>query len=308
MIMAGEPNNYQFSSAIQLDKVKVKSMSDLMFNWGGVNKDFLGHTVDPVKDLTSIFVLVVDLPVATFEAQLDNDTFREADVVALPPPLFTPMNGETSATLFTNFTAGGNPVDLTNAGMYLNASTYPPATSTFALAAETGSNLGFGIRMIQAFDLDDSSTNTTVTLTNTSTKLSFQADLHSAHPTGVPAGTAALMLDWSSMMGKMTALGTPFDPTQITHAIVGHYNLSISQLEAQFLDLQTIATDLYQVDIPAGTVLDFTTLTDAKSNPFPGVSSDGTWLVGLICGMCRNPAPWYMTVLVPAPQPCASTM
>jgi hypothetical protein len=306
MIAADPMNNYIFTSQITLDKVKVKPMSDLTFDWGGVNKDFLGHMVDPVKDLTSIFLLVVDLPVADFEAQLNIDTFSEMDVVDQPPPVFNPMNGETSGTLFGNFTAGGQAINLTNAGMFLDASMHTPANSTLALAAQTGTNLGYGIRMIQAFDLDTTSTNTMVTLTNTSTKLSYHADLHSVRPTGVPAGTAAMMLDWSSMMGKMTALGTPFDPTQITNVIVGHYNLSISQLESQFLDLETIATDLYQLDIGAGTVLDFTMLKDAQGNSFTGVTSDGTWLVGLRCGMCRNPAPWYLSVLVPVPQPCAT--
>ena len=56
------------------------------------------------------------------------------------------------------------------------------------------------------------------------------------------------------------------------------------------------------------TVLDFTTLKDKTGASFTGVTSDGTWLVGLFCGLCRSPAPWYMTVLVPAQQPCASTM
>jgi hypothetical protein len=307
MIKASEGNNYLFSNQITLDKVKVKSMSDLMFDWGGVTKDFLGHAVNPVADLNTVFVLLVDEPVAMLESQLANDTFSEMDVLIQPPPLFSPMNGETSGALFTNFMAGDQQVTITNAGMYLNASMYPPSTSTFAFAAQTGGNLGFQIRMLQAFDLDDTSTNTSITLTNTSTKLSFHADLHSSHPTGVPAGTAAMMLDWGPMAGiAKNALGNTFDSTQITHATVGHYTQPLSQLESQFLDLQTIAADLYEADIPSGTVLDFTTLKDKNGVSFPGVTSDGTWLVGLFCGQCRSPAPWYMTVLVPAPQPCAA--
>jgi hypothetical protein len=108
------------------------------------------------------------------------------------------------------------------------------------------------------------------------------------------------------MAGKKNALGAPFDLTQVTSAIVGHYTQTPAQLEGQFLDLETVATELYRADIPSGTKLDFTMLMDANGAPFPGVTSDGTWLVGLRCGMCRNPAPWYMTVLVPAAQPCAA--
>lgn len=306
MIMASEANDYLFTSQINMSTVTVKSMSDLMFNWAGVTKDFLGHTVDPVADLNSIFLLVVDLPIATFEQQLNDDTFSQTDILANPPPLYSPSGGATSGTLFTNFTSGGMPVDATLAGPYLNATTYTPANSTYTLVAQSGTNLGYGIRMLQAFKLDDAATSTTVTLTNSSTMLTYHADFQSLHPTGVPAGTPALSLDWGTMAGKKNALGAPFDLTQVTSAIVGHYTQTPAQLEGQFLDLETVATELYRADIPSGTKLDFTMLMDANGAPFPGVTSDGTWLVGLRCGMCRNPAPWYMTVLVPAAQPCAA--
>jgi hypothetical protein len=302
-MVAAEANNYGFKSSIKLHPVTVKSMSDLTFDWGGVTKDFLGHAVDPVKDLNSIFVLLVNLPVAQLETQLDNDTFSQASIQITPPPLFSP-NGQTSGSMFENFTVGGETIDLTTAGPYLDAATYTPANSTFAIVAQTGPNLGSNIRMLQQFQLDDSSTNTMVTLTNSSTTLTYTADLHSAHPTGVPAGTAALTLDWSQI--PTNALGNPFDATSITSAIVGHYTQSLSELEGQFLDLQTIAQDLYTAPTPYGTTLDFTTLMDSAGNPFTGVTSDGTWLVGLICGMCQNPAPWYLTVLAPVPQPCAA--
>jgi hypothetical protein len=306
-IVAAEANNYSFQSSIMLHPVKVKSMSDLTFDWGGVTKDFQGHAVDPVADLTTIFVLLVDLPSATFENQLDNDTFNTADVKITPPPQYA-ATGKTTASLYEDFMAGGQPVTPSLAAPYLDAATWTPANSTFAIAAETGPNLGKNIRMLQSFELDDSSTNTNVTLTNTSTTLTYSANLHSLHPTGVPAGTAALTLDWSQI--QTNALGNSFGnslgypTTAITSTIVGHYSQSLSQLESQFLDLQTIAEDLYTASAPYGTTLDFTTLRDSAGNPFTGVTSDGIWLVGLICGNCDNPAPWYLTVLEPVAQPC----
>jgi hypothetical protein len=45
---------------------------------------------------------------------------------------------------------------------------------------------------------------------------------------------------------------------------------------------------------------------DDKGNSFPGVDSNGTWLVALLCTNCRNPAPYYLTVLEPVAQPCAT--
>ena len=164
--------------------------------------------------------------------------------------------------------------------------------------------IGSGIRMLQSFELDPSSSNTTVTMTNSSTTLTYSANLHSLHPTGVPAGKANLTLDWGQI--QTNALGQPFEPTAIANAIVGHYTQTPAELETKFLDLQTIATQLYKAEIPYGSVLDFTTLKDDAGNSFTGVDSNGTWLVALICTNCRNPAPYYLTVLEPATQPCAT--
>jgi hypothetical protein len=308
-MVAAEANDYAFQSSIMLHAVKVKPMSDLMFEWGGVTKDFLGHSVDPVVDLSTIFVLLVNLPVATLETQLDNDSFSTASVQITPPPQFMPT-GQTSASLYENFTSGGEMITADLAAPYFDPTTWTPANSTFALVAETGPNLGTDIRMLQTFELDPSSTNTTVTLTNSSTTLQYHADLQSLHPTGVPAGTNALTLDWSQI--QKNALGNDFGntanyaTTSITSAIVGHYGQSLSQLETQFLDLQTIAEDLYTANIGYGNTLDFKTLMDSNGNSFSGITSDGTWLVGLICGACQNPAPWYLSVLKPVTQPCAS--
>ena len=306
-IVANDANDYAFSSTLTLPAVKVKSMSDLTIDWSGVTQDFLGHPVDPVADLNTIFLLLVNLPVATFESQLIDDSFSQSSIQIAPPPLFAPTGGQTSGSLFNDFTVGGEAIDATSAGPYLDAATYTPANSTFAITAQTGANLGTGIRMLQAFQLDDASTNTAVTLTNTSTRLSYHANLHSLHPTGIPAGTAAVTLDWGQLGSN--ALGdeiTNDTRTNITSAIVGHYSQTPTELESQFLDLQTIAEDLYTADITSGFVLDFTTLKDASGNSFPGIDSTGTWLVGLICGVCRNPAPWYLTILEPVKQPCGS--
>jgi hypothetical protein len=141
---------------------------------------------------------------------------------------------------------------------------------------------------------------TTVKLTNDSTKLSYTADLHSLTPTEVTSGTPALKLDWTQMeMGKKNALGAEFKQGYVQRAVVGHYTETPAQLEGKFLDLDRIATAYYRAEITTGSELDFTMLRDDNDAAFPGIDGNGTWLVGLICGQCRNPAPWYMTVLKP---------
>ena len=113
-IIANEANDYTFTSSLMLHPVKVKPLSNLTFNWGGVTKDFLGQPVNAQNDLNAIFLLLVNLPAATFQTQLNNDTFATSSIVIPgPPPSYLPTAGVTSMTLYDNFISANGPVDET---------------------------------------------------------------------------------------------------------------------------------------------------------------------------------------------------
>ncbi len=292
-IVASEQNNYAFSSTITLPPITVAHMTNLSFDWGALTKDFQGRPLAPATGLGMALVMIWDLPIAEFEATLNADELYPADLV-VSPPLNLPLTGATSGKLY-NFLLNGTAVTEEMFKLYFDANLYTAANSTFLVGVQAGTDLGRDLRMLQAFHVDAASTVTDIALTNTSTKLTYSANLHSLTIMGVPAGTAALTLDWSQM--KTNALGHEFKEGYVTSAIVGHYTQTPAELEAKFLDLDRIATATYRADVPSGSVLDFTALKDANGAAFPGIDDQGTWLVGLTCGNCRNPAPWYMTIL-----------
>jgi hypothetical protein len=292
-IVASEQNDYAFSSTITLPPITVAHMADLSFDWGALTKDFQGRPLAPATDLGMALVMIWDLPIAEFEATLNADELYPADLV-VSPPLNLPLTGATSGKLY-NFLLNGTAVTPEMFKLYFDAGLYTAANSTFLVGVQSGIDLGRNLRMLQAFHVDAASTVTDIALTNASTKLTYSANLHSLTIMGVPAGTPMLTLDWSQM--KTNALGHEFKEGYVTSAIVGHYTQTPAELEAKFLDLDRIAMATYRADIPSGSVLDFTTLKDANGAAFPGIDDQGTWLVGLTCGNCRNPAPWYMTIL-----------
>lgn len=294
-VVANEKNDYAFSSTITLSPVTVAPMSNLTFDWSALTKDFLGRTLDPATDLGLAIVMFWDLPLATFETELNADALFTADLI-VSPPLNLPLAGATSGHLY-DFLINGTAVSSDMINLYFDAMLYTPANATFLVGVQTGTDIGRQLRMLQAFDLDASSSVTHVALTNDSTKLDYTANLHSLTITGVPGGTPALTLDWSMM--QTNALGRAFTDGSVTSAIVGHYAQTPAELEKDFLDLDSLALATYRADIAAGSVLDFTTLKDVNGASFPGIDDTGTWLVGLTCGNCRNPAPWYMTILKP---------
>jgi len=298
MVTANEANNYMFQSTLSFPPVKVKAMSDLTFDWSAVTKDFENHAVNLGTDINTALILLVSLSLDDFQTALNTDMIPQRAVIGGLPLSIHPTGGQTSAKL-SDFTLNGSPppdgiltyFDPTNP-------LYPSATTTYAFMVATGTTLGRGTRMIQTFQPDTGSTNTTVNATTTSTHLEFTANLHSLTPTLVTAGQAAIKLDWGKM--KTNALGNDFDIGSITDASVGHYTQAPADLEGQnFLDLNMIATEFYTGVPDNGTVVDLSTLKDSSGKAFSGINGNGTWIVALQCGGCRNPAPWYLTVLKP---------
>jgi len=289
-------NNYQFSSTITLTPVLVKPDTELTFDWSAVTKDFLGHDMDPAKDVDSANLVLWALNEQDLQTKLNADALRQLDAVV--PATSPTKNTATSVSLFDFQSAAGEPLTQDQILPYMNATKYPPEANTYTFIVATGSLISGGkSRMIQALKLDPTSTNTAVKLSNASTKLDYTVDFHSLTPTSVPAGEAKLTVDWADILTN--AMGNPFLPTQITEVRVAHYTQTQSELEAHFLDLELIDEDTWRDQEVAGTNVDLSKLTNDAGQSFPGVSSSGTWVLGLVCGACRNPAPWYLTVLKP---------
>src|SRR5262245_14649376 len=202
-VTASERNNYKFSSTITLSPVTVAPMSNLAFDWSGLTKDFLGHPLDPATELGTAIMMIWALPLATFQTELNADELYTADLV-VSPPLNLPLAGQTSGQLY-NFLANGTAVTPSMFNAYFDATMYTPANSTFIVGVQAGMDLGREIRMLQAFNLDPTSSVTNVALTDTSTRMTYAANLHSLTVTGVAGGTPGLTLDWSQM--KTNALG-----------------------------------------------------------------------------------------------------
>lgn len=289
-------NDYTFSSTITLPPVLVKPDSELTFDWSGVTHDFLGHALDPAADIDSANLVLWALNETELQTKLNADSLRQLDAVV---PASAPTNKTaTSVDLFDFQSAAGEPLSQDMILPYMSATTYPPTANTYTFIISTGNIISGGkSRMIQALKLDPASSNTKVVLNDASTKLEYEVDLHSLVPTLVPAARADLTVDWDAILTN--ALGNTFLPTQITEVRVAHYTQTPAELEQKFLDLELIDDDTWRNRDIAGTSVSLSTLTNDAGQAFPGVSASGTWVLGLVCGACRNPAPWYLTILKP---------
>jgi len=299
-LVANEANDYNIASSLALAPTTVAALTNLTFDWSNTTVDLRGRTLDPAKDIAMVAIWIFALDFKGFTTKLNNDSLTQADLVAVPF-VYYPDGSKQSAKL-SEFTMNGAPIDLSSVLVYFDTASYPSGSYTYAMMASSGKILGQGTLMIQAFFIDGESPDTTVAMTPASTTLTFAADLRSLTPMAVPVGQAALALDF----GRMTknALGFDWHPGSVTSAVIGRYTQSLDELESSsFLNLDRVATELYQGKVTTTTSVDLATLKSAAGTSFAGVDATGTWLLGLLCDSCHNPVPWYLTVL----KPCGSS-
>jgi hypothetical protein len=300
-VVITDPTNYSLSDSFDIKTTTLKDNSNLMFDWSGLKTDFFGHAVNPTSDINLIMVALWHMSPSQLEDVLKTDNVplnTMAGVITAYPV------GISSVSLQQDFTLLGQPIPDGVIPMYFDTSTpgyqYPQDQYTFMMMASTGTTVGRNPRGIALFHIDPNASQTTLAMTDDSTKLSYSVDLTQAAPVLVPPGTPKLSIDWGQMTKNM--IGNKYDWTQITRVAAAHFkSLTLEQLQSKFLDLQTLADDWWSTTMISGSSVDLSTLTKTDGTAFPGIDASGVWLTAMFCDdTCNNPAPWSITIL----QPC----
>ena len=314
-------SNYTFSSEIKLTPRSVKPKSELTFDWSQLSSDFLGRPANPTTDIDSVLLVVFNLTLQQLEDTLNADDGTVGTKTAAVLQLLT-NQAVTSKSLY-DFGVPGTPEKTyrTEASVkasvdeYLDPAIRDPSTHIIAVMPSQGTQAGKNLRMIQTLQLDDTSSTTKVDIVGStritaaesghsggtqgpSASITYDVDLRHLAPIRVPQGQAGLSVDWSAMTDN--GLGHPWLARSISRVFVGHYTQSLAELETQFFDLETIATDLYTLHVDNDDPVSLTGLKTAGGKAFSGVDDTGVWVLALSCSdFCSSPAPWYLTVLKP---------
>lgn len=270
-----DTHNYAFSSEIEAVSFPVATRTDLEVEWGGLEVDLLGRTLDPAQDLSELSIGILALSQEEALDTLTNGILLQSDVVAAANLHLSP--GQTSARL-SDFA-------------FLATQVVPeenvlPDLGSWLLSAYSEGEAG--ARMLTFFEPQDDGPVVPITLHSDSATLTYTVDLDA----GEPVALAGTLVDWSALTLDMR--GQPLRLPDIDGLTLARFEEPIETLEAQFLDLDTLAEQRFETRFSGVVSLDLATLLDEEGAPFGGLDGEGVWLLALQCSLCANPAPPFL--------------
>ena len=255
------------------------AQADIEIDWVDVTLDLQGHEVDPLTDVAMATLLAFRMPPSEVVEALSNNALDQSDVALFITRDVEP--GETSAKL-SEFGLFGNDIDI-------EEQFRAEVADIWMLLIQSTTTPGIGTLQIMFLDVSPDYTATSVSFTNTDTTLEFVVDLDMDQPLA-PVDKTSVMLDWSAL--TTDGLGGDFVSGNIDSMMLARYDEEPDELAEQFLDLELIAEDLYQVPLEGQTSYD-----TAEIEGFDGFTKVGTWVLALRCSTCTNPAPPFLTIL-----------
>lgn len=291
--------NYAFKSSLAVTTTPVRANGDLTFDWSAATVDMLGRELDPLADVDMMQLMLWRYTKEAFLAGVNQDELELGRMVAMG--YCDTQRVRSSCRLFDLVAPAGSPIAQDKLLAYVNPKTYSPATHVWVSMLATGKAFGQGTRLLAFFQPTDGESNDVVQFAERSTTLHYTVNLASLQPIPLPPGTGDVVLSWADD-ARLTknAMGDAWVPTYITDVTIGHFvGYTVADLARDFLRLSELASEQYGVRLNVGQETPLSSLTDLSGKPFPGIDANGLWLVTLGCGSCRNPAPWFLSILQP---------
>ncbi len=296
-VMLSDANNYTSVSILDLPVIDTIPGDDVEICWDGLTQDLQCHGVAPQTDVDLITLL-------RFPAQAQAEVANALAIgrVELSQLVYMadyePPEGSAMCTQLSALTRFGSPLTL--------AEDYSESGDIYVVVFQKGTDPGVGALAMSFVNPTALSGNTRVDAPMTACpNLSFSANIQQVVPITLPAA-APWQVDWSGVTRDSTMEGLQF--TKIDSVLVGFYaNMTVADIEANILDIELIATELYEVPHDYAVnknVADLSLATERTTGaPFPGLARadglTGTWMMAVMCSSCQNPAPAILTILQP---------
>jgi hypothetical protein len=292
-ITLADANNYSSDSSLSIPVIETASATDLDICWSGVVKDLQCHDLMPQADLDTVALLrFLRLSEDEVEAKLTAGQLqqRELDGYLEHTTTHTASCAKLSAMSFF-----GTPIEIEQE--YVESQDH-----TYMMVFSRGTTPGVGAQAMVFVKPSARSNNTRVDAPSGCGLLDFSASLSSVERLSVPEA-GPWVVDWRSL--TRDGQGNDIDFQSIDGVRVGFFaGLDVPDIERQILDLEQLATTMWELELTGGRTADLAEARTRDGNQrFAGFQRDeaGVWLLALTCSTCQNPAPIVLSVLEPAP-------
>lgn len=291
-ILLVSENNYRSTASLSLPVVETASGVDLDICWTNVANDLQCHQVTPQADIDNVaFIRFLHLTPVEVEAMLVAGEVKQSRISGY---VEFPTANQTTCARLSQFSFLGTKVDVV--GEYREN-----ADETYLLLFAHGLQRGIGARVMMFLRPTASSDNTRVDAPSGCGTLDFHADITSM-PSVPVAATPPWIVDWRGV--TRDGQGNDVVYETLDRLLLAYYqHASLADIQANFMDIELMATSLWDLDLIGGYTADLSQAIERTSGaPFVGFggASDGVWVLGLICSTCQNPAPVIFTVLDPS--------
>lgn len=290
-IVLRDANNYRSSATLTIPVVETAA-EDFEICWGAITHDIRCHELMPTTAIDAVgLVRISGLSSSEVEQALANDSLESRSISGY---IDYKADHESTCIQASAMTLFGTEVDFGE--VYVESE-----DSSYLLVFNEGTAPGVGARTMTFVRPSASSTNLRVDAPASGCDiLEFDADLTALEAVPVPRA-GPWIIDWSEM--TTNGQGNPFVHQDIDQVLVAFYEgMTVADLEARILDLELLATRLWELPLLGGRTADLAEATlRGGSERFGGFETAraGTWVLGLSCTTCQNPAPVMLTLLQP---------
>ncbi len=284
-----DANNYRSMSSLSIPTVETGSGTDLDICWSNVIDDIQCHEVAPQADIDNVALLrFLNLTEEEVELKLTSGELAQSEIDGY---LEYNTDHASTCTKLSSMSFFGTAIEIEEE--YVESS-----DRTYLLVFTEGTTPGVGARAMTFAKPTAASANTMVEGLPGCGMLDFSADLSSIE--AVPVETSGpWVVGWRDVTRDSQGGEIVFE--NIDGVLLGFYGgMTAAELQGQILDLELIATSLWEIELTGGKIAD---LAQAESrsdgSKFTGFEGDGTWVLGLMCSACQKPSPIVLAILDP---------
>ncbi len=272
-------NNFAYTSDLAIGSVPLRAEADAVIRWDELTRTVQGKQIDPAVDLDEARLIAFrDLAPEDLEHALAHDDLAQADV-----SVYVTCTPTDASCALSDFGMFGNTIDIQQY--------FQEGYGTWLLAL--GKKGAPGADAMVFLEAVNDSAVSDAGIGNDTSRLDVEVDLDSLTPLAVYAGQPDMTVDWSGL--TRDGIGDSLDHATLDELWVARFTETPEELASDVFSLEERAQLSWTLDIsgyPSANLMDLQGVA-----AFPGVDSGGTWLLGLRCRTCTNPAPRFVTLL-----------